>query len=260
MNESLASVLGDETPTAIPIKSPDDDALILWTSGTTGNPKGVVHSHRSLLQNAKAKLQAVPQRVDDHRLTLLSVAHAYARTCDLGTWLISGCTLSIGRGFGGWLKLAPDRRPTLCNLVPSLASQILDQDEGLGCLRLLGCGGAAMSKEQFQSWTERGVRVIQGYGLTETGPVISSQTPSNSIPGHAGRLVDGWQSRIEHGRLFVRGPHLLTRYWNNPDETAAKLDSQGWFDTGDLVEINSSSGQLRILGRADDRLVLVNGM
>jgi long-chain acyl-CoA synthetase len=237
----------------------DDDALVLWTSGTSGDPKGVVLSHRSLLRNAEAKLRAVPQSITDRRLTVLSIAHAYARTCDLGTWLLSGCSLAIAHGFQGWSDAVGVVSPTLCNMVPSLADRTLDEGLIPDSLRLIGCGGAAMAADRFEQWQRRGVTVIQGYGLTEAGPVVSSQTPGDSIAGHAGCFVQGWEHRLEEGRLFVRGDGLMTRYWNDPDGTGQRIDPQGWLDTGDVVRICPSTLQLEILGRSDDRLVLSNG-
>ncbi len=240
----------------------DAPSLILWTSGTTGEPRGVTLSQRNLTGNAAAKLNAVPQQPDDIRLCVLPVSHAYARTCDLGTWLLSGCTLAITLGYAGLRRLAPLIRPTLINTVPSLADRMLQEDSaslGIDRLRLLGCGGAATSESSFRRWKARGVTVIQGYGLTETSPVICSATPGNASPGLVGKLVDGWESKIREGQLFVRGPHTMLGYWNEQDATNDKIDDQGWLATGDLVEQDAGTQQLRILGRIDDVIVLDNG-
>lgn len=235
------------------------DALVLWTSGTSGNPKGVVLSQRSLSGNAAAKLAAVPQQQSDVRLTVLSIAHAYARTCDLGTWLLSGCRLALGRGFDDWQCWAKELEPTHCNTVPSLAERMLREDCVPASLSCLGCGGAALTDDAFSEWLHRGVAVIQGYGLTEAGPVVASQTPRDSMPQRVGRVVAGWQTRLDGARLFVRGPHVMTRYLGDPTATAERIDAEGWLDTGDLIDLDARSGQLRILGRADDRIVLSNG-
>lgn len=237
---------------------PTEDALILWTSGTSGGAKGVVLSHRSLLANATAKLVAAPQTMSDVRLTVLSIAHAYARTCDIGTWLVSGCTLAIARGYEGWCDRSADLSPTLCNVVPSLADRIVSTAASAK-LRFLGCGGAAMSSSNYQVWKDRGVPVVQGYGATETGPVISSQGPEDSVASKVGRVVQGWEWKIQDDRLFVRGPSLMTRYWNDPDATRRKLCDEGWFDTGDVVTECPVTGQLAVHGRSDDRIVLSSG-
>lgn len=240
-------------------RKPQTAALVLWTSGTSGDPKGVVLTHAGLLANARAKLAAVPQRKSDRRLTVLSIAHAYARTCDLGTWLLSGSALAIGTGFDAWSSLANQVQPTLCNTVPSLCSRLIGDTQGTRDLRLLGCGGAALAEDDFLCWRDRGVIIIQGYGLTEAGPVICSQTPTDSIPGHVGSFVDGWQHTIKDSRLFVRGDHLMAGYLDDPKLTASRYDELGWFDTGDLVQVNDHHQQLRVLGRSDDRIVLANG-
>ncbi|QDV43495.1 Long-chain-fatty-acid--CoA ligase [Stieleria neptunia] len=267
--DAIRSDSGRSVVAELPEVSATDDALVLWTSGTSGQPKGVVLSHASQLLNAAAKLRSVPQSRTDLRLTVLSIAHGYARTCDLGTWLLSGCTLAIARGYEGWQRVCERCAPTLCNLVPSLAGRVLESGPVPPSLRLVGCGGAAMTEDQFWRWGEQGVTVIQGYGLTEAGPVIASQTPGDSIAGHAGRFVDGWEYRLEgepvqkdgpeEGRLFVRGPHLMRGYWQDSESTARRIDAAGWLDTGDRVRIGPATRQLQILGRCDDRIVLSNG-
>ncbi len=259
------ALLGSPRPHRIASRSPHDfdaAAIILWTSGTTSRPKGVTLSHRNLVGNAAAKLRAVPQSASDVRFTSLPLCHAYARTCDFGTWLLSGCTLAVTLGFDGWRRLGPAVRPTIANVVPSLAERLLDTSAavvGTDRLRLLGCGGAAMAPAAFESWRARGVTVIQGYGLTEAGPVICSATPDDAVPGMVGRPVDGWETRLRDGRLFVRGPHVMLGYWGAPEATAAKVDAEGWLDTGDLAETDGETGQLRVLGRADDVIVLPSG-
>lgn len=254
----LAGTITDRGP--LRSKQMENEAsLILWTSGTASRPKGVVLSAVGLCLNAQAKWQAVPQVATDRRLAVLSIAHAYARTCDLGTWLLSGSQLTIDRGYEGWLQQAPRVQPTLCNLVPSLAQHVHRQDRIPASLRWLGCGGAAMSEDQFQAWSERGVSVIQGYGLTETGPVIASQSPQTSVPLRCGHLVDHWQSRLRDEVLQVRGPANMLGYLDEPELTCERIDDEGWLNTGDRVRVCQQSGQFEVLGRADDQITLANG-
>jgi long-chain acyl-CoA synthetase len=234
---------------------------VLWTSGTTSKPMGVMQSHQSWLENAAAKLRAVPQTPNDVRLTVLPLSHAYARTCDLGTWLISGCTLAVDLGMKGLTQSAPLVNPTVMNVVPSMAYAVLKREiPGLDRLRLLGVGGAALSDEAFDDWKQRGVTVIQGYGLTETGPVIASATPENATAGLVGDFVDGWQHQIRDGVLWVKGRSLMHGYWQDSEATDDRIDQQGWLNTNDQVEVDPATGQLRILGRADDVIVLDNAM
>lgn len=236
--------------------------LILWTSGTSGSPKGVVLSQHSLAGNAAAKLAAVPQRIDDIRLTSLPLSHAYARTCDMGTWLLSGCSLAVTLGFAGWERHGNTVAPTLANVTPSLADRLMacDSDRiGTRRVRILGCGGAALSEPSFREWTDRGVSVVQGYGLTEAAPVICSATPNNGMPGHVGLVVDGWETKIRDSQLFVRGRHVMDGYWKDDQASAEKVDADGWLATGDIVRIDPASDQYQILGRADDVIVLASG-
>src|SRR5690606_26169681 len=99
-------------------------AQMLFTSGSTGDPRGVLLSHRNLATNALAKLDAAPQRSDDLRLNLLPFAHAYARTCELSSWILSGCQLAIARDWDDLLRQARRLHPTLINLVPYLAERL----------------------------------------------------------------------------------------------------------------------------------------
>ncbi len=236
-------------------------AVILWTTGTLAEPKGVMLSHQNLFSNAHAKLLAVPQSADDMRLTTLPLSHAYARTCDFGTWLLSRSTLVLSLGYLGWQTLAPKYPPTVANVVPSLAYRLL-QDENViprSKLRLLGVGGAALSRTAFEQFQKLGVTVIQGYGLTETSPVICSATPGDASAGFVGRPVAGCEVCLRDGRLFVRGPGVMLGYWGDRDATLRRIDQDGWLDTGDLASHDPVSGQYRILGRADEVLVLPSG-
>ncbi len=242
--------------------APGQPTLILFTSGTTGESRGVTLSRENLFHNAYAKLQAVPQHRDDLRITVLPLCHAYARTCDLMTWLLSGCTLAVTAGWEGWQQLTPELRPTLVNVVPSLADRLVSQaigDHSTSRLRLLGCGGAAMSPALFDGFQNVGITVIQGYGLTEASPVVCSATPANAKPGYVGCPVVGCQTRIaDDGRLAIRGPGVMLGYWNDPVATEQAIAGR-WLDTGDCVEVDGCDGQFRVLGRFDDRITLANG-
>lgn len=242
--------------------SHDHPSVILMTSGTSGRSKAVTLSRQNLSTNAMAKLVAVPQTPDDLRLTLLPICHAYARTCDLGTWLLSGSRLAISSGWDGWQRLAAQLRPTLINTVPSIAMRMLELPAAspeTSRLRLVGCGGAALPADAFERFRWRGITVIQGYGMTETSPVICSATPENARAGFVGTPVAGWQTRVDaDGRLSVRGEGVMVGYWGDADGMAQRC-IDGWIDTGDIVEVDPADGQFRILGRADDRITLSNG-
>ena len=251
----------DESTHCIPSHSPTEAAsLILWTSGTTSQPLAVLLSAEGQCANAAAKLKAVPQTQSDLRLTVLPLSHAYARTCDFGTWLLSGCTLAVCLGYESMLRRLEQFEPNLINTVPAMAYRMLrERPKNLDHLRLLGCGGAPLDHRAFREWESWGVTVIQGYGLTETGPVISSATPSNAAPGLVGKPVDGWETRIKNGQLLVRGPHAMLGYLGQPEATQTRMAADGWLATGDLVERDNTTQQFRVLGRMDDVIVLASG-
>lgn len=253
---------------------PTGAALILRTSGTTSAPREVVLSWHALASNAAGKLAAARQDEHDVRLTVLPLAHAYARTCDLGTWLISGGVLAATSGWQGLCEAAPHVRPTVMNLVPSLAQRLLTATApndattesarqqlarlGLDRLRMLGCGGAALDADDFHGLRRLGITVIQGYGLTEAGPVVCSASPEDARCGSVGRPVAGWRLRADdQRRLWARGPGMMSGYLDDPRSTAEKI-CHGWLDTGDLAEVDDD-GCWRILGRHDDAIVLDSG-
>ncbi len=257
----LTAQKNNESACSSPRARPAEAAsLILWTSGTTGKPLAVLLSADGQFANAAAKLKAVPQTQSDLRLTVLPLSHAYARTCDFGTWLLSGCTLAVCLGYQSMLRRLEQLEPHLINTVPAMAARMLrEKPQNLDHLRLLGCGGAPLDCSAFGEWQSWGVTVIQGYGLTETGPVISSATPSNAAPGLVGKPVDGWETAIENGQLLVRGPHAMLGYLGQPEVTQTRMSPDGWLATGDLAERDSTTQQFRILGRMDDVIVLASG-
>lgn len=267
-----AASAGKVAGQAVAPQDPDSEGLILWTGGTTGVPRGVRLSHRALRTNAQGKLIAAPQTAQDCRLTVLPLHHAYARTCDLGTWLLSGCRLAVGLGWQGLRSLAPQVRPTLLNAVPSLVRRLLHHEEkptgnnlrrtlhtiGLDQLRMLGCGGAPLGAAEYDLLTSAGLCVIHGYGLTEAGPVVCSASPETARPGCVGKPIAGTEIRLDdQGQLWVRGPGIMLGYVDeSPPERQTLIE--GWLRTGDLATIQAD-GVVEILGRVDDTLVLANG-
>jgi long-chain acyl-CoA synthetase len=199
---------------------------------------------------------------------MLPLAHAYARTSDLGTWLVAGGQLAVVDGLEPFLRWLPIVRPHLVNTVPLVIDRLI-AEAGNGSvrdlcgenLRWLGCGGAPLSAASFQRLSDEGIAVIQGYGMTETSPVICSATPFDGKPNCVGKPVDGGLVRIdEQGELWYRGPGLMQGYLDERDEVAEGALSRmrdGWFRTGDLATMDPE-GQIRIRGRADELLVLAS--
>ena len=245
-------------------KLPGDwPAQLLYTSGSVGRPKGVLLSHRNLISNARAKLDASPQFATDLRLNILPFTHAYARTCELSTWILSRSRLAIVSDWESLLEVAPELQPTLLNLVPYLATRLADVLEAnsgaLGSsLRLLQIGGAAVHEELFRRLELYGLAPVQGYGLTEASPVVCSNQAGSQRPGTVGRAVTGTELRIdEEGVLLVRGPQVMLGYWNDNAATSEAIHD-GWLRTGDLA-VQDGDGMVRILGRQSEQICLTTG-
>ncbi len=273
-----------QSPQAFPPPKPDSIATILFTSGSTSSPKGVQLSHKNLLSNARAKLDAMPQLTSDRRLNLLPFSHAYARTCELSTWIISGSSMMTVDSIESLLRVAPRFEPTLINGVPYLFERIrkhvlhnksMNRSEGsedvdsvenhsalckaLGNkLRMLAAGGAGLDKATFDWFSACGYPIYQGYGLTEAGPVVCSNRYPAPSSNHVGFPVADTCVRIDSDqRLFVKGPGVMLGYEGDEAATRERI-CDGWLDTGDLAEW-TSDGAVRILGRFDDRITLPNG-
>lgn len=244
-------------------RSSDAIAQILFTSGSSGQPKGVRLTHGNLLSNALAKLDAAPQTEHDLRLNILPFSHAYARTCELSTWILSGGQLALARNWAGFCEAAAALEPSLVNVVPYLAHNIADLLEhdpaALGRrLRLLQVGGAALPEELFYRLARLGLPPLQGYGLTEAGPVVCSNRAGQQRPGSVGLPVQGVDIRVDHqGLLYARGPGVMPGYLDNPSGACDPLHDQ-WLATGDLAHI-AASGHVTIHGRLSQQIVLSTG-
>jgi long-chain acyl-CoA synthetase len=252
--------------------SPDDLATILYTSGTTGEPKGVMLCQRNLASNALGTLQAFQSEPDDLRLAWLPMSHIFARTCDVYTWLAGGGQLALAEGPETVTPFCRELHPTLINGVPYFFEKVQRHlvDNGLadqpgilplafgGRLRAACSGGAPLPDHVAHFFNQRGVFLGQGYGLTESSPVITAATPQAMKIGTAGRPIPGVEVQIAaDGEIITRGPHVMLGYWNKPAATAEAL-REGWLYTGDLGEIDTD-GYLKITGRKKELIVTAAG-
>jgi len=251
---------------------PDDLATILYTSGTTGEPKGVMLCQRNLASNALGTLEAFGQSADDLRLGWLPLSHIFARTCDLYTWIAAGGRLALAESNEAVIGHCQELHPTLINGVPYFYEKVQRflVDKGLadvagalaqafgGKLRAACSGGAALPDHVARFYNDRGVFLSQGYGLTESSPVITAGAPGAMKIGTAGRPIPGVEMKISaDGEILTRGPHVMLGYWNKPAATAEVLHD-GWLSTGDLGEIDAD-GYLKITGRKKDIIVTSAG-
>ncbi len=246
-------------------------ATLLYTSGTTGRPRGVMLSHANLATNTAALADLFRENDDEVRLCVLPLSHIYARTCDLYSWLYRGTKLVLAESRETLARDLQLVRPSALNAVPYVFQKIADKiraaggDESTtlrkffgGNMDLLNCGGAPIPIEIEEWFNASGQTLLTGYGLTETSPVISASTPQARRPGSVGRVLPGVEVRIaDDGELLTRGPNLMLGYWHD-DAATAEAICDGWFHTGDLASFDSD-GYLTILGRKKELIVLSTG-
>jgi len=291
-----------------PIRSADL-ASLLFTSGTTGNPKAVPLTHANLAANVAELTAARLVGANDRVLLPLPLHHTYPFTVGLLTTLAAGGTLVLPAGISGPDILEACRlgRPTALLAVPRLCAALMDSvlagaaARGAlaarvfaallaasivlrrrtklrvgrwlfravrarlgGSLELIGCGGAKLADELAWNLEGLGFRVLTGYGLTETSPVLTFNTLRRSKLGSEGRPLPGVEVRIAAeddgtpGEILARGRSVFAGYWRNPAATAATFTADGWFRTGDLGRFDSA-GYLHVVGRSKELIVLADG-
>lgn len=251
---------------------PDDLATIMYTSGTTGHPKGVMLTHGNLLSNVLGVLAVSAPGPDDLQLNWLPFSHIYARTCDFYKCQASGITLALAESAEAVLTNLQEVRPTYMNSVPRLYEKVLAavttaeaQETGRRLraafgprIELLWSGGAPLPPAVARAYLAAGLPLLQGYGLTESSPVITFNQREHFKIETVGMPIPGVEVRIAaDGEVLTRGPHVMPGYWNNPEATAEAL-RDGWLCTGDLGRLDAD-GFLSITGRKKELLVLSNG-
>ncbi len=292
----------------------DDLASIVYTSGTTGFPKGVMLSHRNMLSNAEAGARVVDLGESDIALSFLPLSHTLERTLGYYFAVMVGMTTAYARSIN---QLAEDLqiiRPTVLISVPRIYERVyakvmagLDEKGSIakrlfalavdigwkrflnlqgrgrwtpsllawpllerlvarkltdklgGRIRVAVSGGAALVPKISEAFVGLGVPILQGYGLTESSPVISCNRPDNNVPESVGLVLDGVEVKIgENDELLARGPNIMLGYWNNQEANGRVLDADGWLHTGDKVRIDNE-GHIYITGRIKEIIVLSNG-
>ena len=271
--DSAAQIQQDAVATA----KPSDLATILYTSGTMGEAKGVMLSHANLTSNAIGCCTAFDTTLEDVRLAWLPFSHIFARTCDLYTWLVRGSALAIIEDRERIISGCEQIHPTLINGVPYFFEKVKQGLTDAGKLgpaepagpthlqKLLGgqvraccSGGAALPDHVAEFFFQEGVPLLQGYGLTESSPVISISTPTHYRIGTSGRALPDVEIRIaDDGEILTRGTHVMLGYWNRPEDTAQAI-RDGWLYTGDLGQLDAD-GYLRITGRKKELIITAGG-
>lgn len=250
----------------------ESTASIVYTSGTTGHPKGVVLSHQNLMGNASEVLSTYEVSQGIRRLVFLPLSHVYARTCDLYVWLLQGGELMLARSRETILDDCQSFHPTVINAVPyfyekvvtrlkssgkSEQPNILSQTLG-GQIRMCACGGAALPDYVCNYFHTQDVPLYQGYGLTETSPVISTSRKDRSRLGSVGTVLPSVEVKIaEDGEIMTRSPYVMQGYYHDDDATAEVIQDD-WLHTGDLGYLDEE-GFLFINGRKKDLAVTATG-
>src|SRR5262249_14160748 len=243
-----------------------------YTSGTTGPPKGVMLTHGNLLSNVEGVLASSPPRPDDVRLSWLPYSHIFARTCDHYHSIASGTLLCLGESVDTLVFNLAEIQPTHMNSVPRFYEKVYayaaGDDPSAVPKRLrdifgpridfLCSGGAPLPPPVAKAYNDANLLVLQGYGLTESSPVISFNTKEHYKLDSVGRPLPGVEVNIApDGEILTRGPHVMKGYWKKPEATAEAL-RDGWLYTGDLGELDAD-GFLKITGRKKELMVMSSG-
>jgi len=253
---------------------PDKPAAVLISSGTTGRPKGFVHSQRSLVMNAVASAIEFLEEPDDVRLSWLPQSHALARVGDLYTTAVRGGALNIVRDRRQILEACKKEPPAAILGVPIFydrlaravqQGKITNLCEALGGrVRVCVSGGAPLRQWTARVFQQHDVPLVEGYGLAEAGPVVAVSNPRCRQTGAVGRALRGIEiaisdKKFELGQIIVRTPcRALSVIDPERGGDEFPIDSTAWLETGDTGEIDGD-GQLRITGRMNDILTLSNG-
>lgn len=268
---------------ALPAIGPERRAMILYTSGTTSRPKGVVSTHETIEAQVTTLVKAWEWRPDDQILLVLPLHHVHGIINVLTCALWSGAHCMIHPRFEAeatWEAIA-EGSLTLFMAVPTIYSRLIAAWEGAsperrvalsaGCrpMRLMVSGSAALPVKVLERWQEiSGHVLLERYGMTEIGMALSNPLHGIRRPGHVGaplpgvtvRLVDEAGNPVEPGapgEIEVRGPSVFREYWQRPEATAAAF-RDGWFRTGD-VAVLEESGDYRILGRSSVDIIKTGG-
>ncbi|MEK6277645.1 MAG: 4-coumarate--CoA ligase family protein [Actinomycetota bacterium] len=265
----FTELLGDPAAAPAPDIDPASDLAVLpYSSGTTGLPKGVMLTHRNLVANLSQVQVAFPIEPNDTLIGVLPFFHIYGMTVIMNQGLRAGATIITMPRFDleQFLELLERHSVTKAYVVPPIALALAKhpavEDRDLSAIQTIMSGAAPLGAELAERVASRvGCTVIQGYGLTETSPVTHLIRPSGeNRPGKIGQALPGTECRVvdpesgddvaegERGELWIRGPQVMSGYLNNPEATAGTIDDDGWLHTGDVATVDAD-GYFEIVDR-----------
>src|SRR5215216_7514678 len=268
-------LLGDQEPDRdMADRSGEDTAVILYTSGTTGKPKGAELTHANLLRNSKGVSEKLGEMsTEDVLLGALPLFHSFGQTCTMNSAVSVGATVTMLPRFDPDKALAIiDRdKATLFQGVPTMYNAMLHsqscEDADCSTLRVCMSGGAAMPAELMRAFEEKfGCIILEGYGLSETSPVASFNHPDRERkPGSIGTPIEGVEMQVwdddgnelpqgEVGEIVIRGHNIMRGYWNRDEANKEAITEEGWFRTGDMAKMDED-GYFFIVDRKKDLII-----
>ncbi|WP_293702072.1 long-chain-fatty-acid--CoA ligase [Sphingopyxis sp. UBA6723] len=272
-----ALIANDARPEPVAIDPEQDVALIQYTGGTTGTPKGAKLTHQNLTANARQVNAIDPDHdAQDRILGVLPFFHVFANTCVLNRTILNGGTITMLPRFDAKQALAAITRSKTTALpgVPTMYQALLDHPDlaktDFSSLRICISGGAPMPAELREKFTATtGASLVEGYGLTESSGVVATNPYDGPVrPGTIGQPLPATRIRLldkedptkdapdgEPGELAVKGPQVMQGYWNRPDADLDSFTADGWLRTGDVAVVEDG-GYIRIVDRLKDMIAV----
>jgi long-chain acyl-CoA synthetase len=254
-------------------RRPADTAVILYTSGTTGAPKGAELTHANLGRNAEVATRLFDLDADSMTLGSLPLFHSFGQTCALNASVLAGAGVTLLPRFDPdrALEIVERDEVSVFMGVPTMYNALLNHPDrarfDVSSLRLCVSGGASLPMELLHAFErEFGCKILEGYGLSETSPIASFNHPDRERkPGSIGTPIKGVEMKLldsagddvplgEVGEIVIRGHNVMKGYWRKPEATAEAISAEGWFHSGDLARMDED-GYFFIVDRKKDLII-----
>lgn len=239
-------------------------AAIMFTGGTTGNPKGAILSHINMMRGTINGMYGLPDGFGRRYYALLPFTHVFGLIRNGLTALYSGSSIFMCEDMKGIFKDLPVAKPDIMVLVPGLAELVWSVIAGRGkeavggALEIIICGGAPVPQKLLERLRDVGISAYPGYGLTETANLVSGNVRPFEKPNCVGHPYSYQQVKLVDDELYVLGENVMLGYYKNDKANEEAFDEEGWFRTGDLARIDED-GDIYITGRIKNVIILDNG-